>query len=219
MPELTLIQQIAVWIIPVLFAITLHEAAHAWTAWRLGDNTAKQLGRVSANPVNHIDLLGTIIIPIAVLIISNFNFVFGWAKPVPINASHFANPRRDLALAVAAGPMSNLMMAFLWAIILKASIVLHPQLSMIALFIMLTARAGIIINVLLAFLNLVPIPPLDGGKIMISLLPIRQALQFEKIEPYGFFILLAMMFSGLLNWLISAPINGALVLLSKLFHI
>lgn len=219
MPELTLIQQIAVWIIPVLFAITLHEAAHAWTAWRLGDNTAKQLGRVSANPINHIDLLGTIIIPISVLIISHFNFVFGWAKPVPINASHFVNPRRDLALAVAAGPMSNLMMAFLWAIILKISIVFHPQLSTIALFIILTARAGIIINLLLAFLNLVPIPPLDGGKIMTSLLPMRQALAFEKIEPYGFFILLAMMFSGILNWLISAPINGALVLLSKLFHI
>lgn len=219
MLELSTIQQIVVWILPVLFAITLHEAAHAWVAFRLGDTTAKALGRVSFNPLHHIDLIGTILVPIVVLVLSNFNYVFGWAKPVPIRASQLRNPRRDLALATAAGPFSNLLMAILWAAIFKAGLSIDPRTSTVGLFILLTARAGIIINLLLLFFNLIPIPPLDGSKIVASLLPIRQAMQYEKLEPYGFYILLALLFTGVLNTFISAPINWTFAMLSALFNV
>lgn len=219
MPELTTVQQIAVWIIPVLFAITLHEAAHALVANYLGDSTAKMLGRLSLNPIKHVDPLGTIFIPLLVLVVSNFSFVFGWAKPVPINASQFANPRRDLALATAAGPVSNLLMALFWTACLKIIALTYPQSSVVMLFMILVARAGIIINLLLAFLNLIPLPPLDGSKIVASLLPIKHAILYEKIAPYGFFILIILMYTGVLNWLISAPFQGSLRLLSQLFNL
>lgn len=219
MLELTTVQQIAIWILPVLFAITLHEAAHAWVAYHLGDKTAKMLGRLSFNPIRHIDLIGTIIIPIIVLVLSQFNFVFGWAKPVPINGSQLRNPRRDMALVTAAGPASNLLMAFLWAIFLKLATMLNLQSSNIALFLLLTARAGVIINLLLAYLNLIPIPPLDGSRIVASLLPPRQATQYEKIEPLGFFILLALMFTGILGWLINPPMRWSLAALRAIFNL
>lgn len=219
MLELTTVQRIVIWILPVLFAITIHEAAHAWMANRLGDTTAKMLGRLSFNPLKHIDLIGTIIVPIVVLILSHFNFVFGWAKPVPINGAAFPNPRRDMALATAAGPLSNLIMAFLWTICLKFGIMLDPRTSNIALFMSLTGQAGMVINLLLAYLNLLPIPPLDGGRIVASILPLRQALQYQKIEPYGIFILLALIFSGALGWLISPPISWSSAALYSLFRL
>ena len=219
MLELTVLQQLSIWVIPVLLAVTLHEAAHAWTASHYGDNTAKLLGRVSINPIHHIDIVGTIIVPIAVLVLSNFSFVFGWAKPVPIRASSLKNPRRDMALVTAAGPVSNLIMAFLWAILLKIGFMLDPSSSYTDLFLVLTARAGIVINLLLAFLNLIPIPPLDGSKIVMSLLPPKQVAYYEKIEPYGFYILLLLMFTGILNWLVSAPINAIFSLLMSLFNL
>lgn len=218
MLELTTIQQIVVWIIPVLFAITLHEAAHGWTANRLGDNTAKLLGRVSFNPLRHIDLIGTIIVPLVVLMLSNFSFVFGWAKPVPINAARLNNPRRDLALVTAAGPLANLLMTFFWVLMLKVGLILNPQ-SGLGLFILLSARAGIIINLLLFFFNLIPIPPLDGSKIVASLLPPAQAIQYEKIEPYGFYILLILMFTGVLNSFLAAPINWTFTILNQLLKL
>lgn len=219
MPELNIIQQIAVWVIPVIFAITLHEAAHAWVAYRLGDTTAKQLGRLSFNPMKHLDPIGSVVVPILILVLSNFSFVFGWAKPVPINASKFSNPRRDLALATAAGPMSNLLMALFWAGCMKLGVLLDPQSSIVAIFIIFAGRAGVVINLLLAFLNLIPIPPLDGSRIVTSLLPYKQAMMYEKIEPYGFFILLVLMFTGVLNWLISPPITWSLSFLSSLFNL
>ncbi|CEK11211.1 site-2 protease family protein [Legionella hackeliae] len=219
MLELTTVQQIAIWILPVLFAITLHEASHAWVAYRLGDTTAKMLGRLSFNPIRHIDLIGTIIVPIVVLIVSQFNFVFGWAKPVPINDSQFRHPRRDVALSTAAGPLSNLLMAILWAGLLKLAINLNPQSSNAALFLLLASRAGVIINLLLAYLNLIPIPPLDGSRILASLLPPRQAYVYQKIEPWGFFILLLLMFTGILSWLINPPIQWSLMLLRSLFNL
>ncbi|WP_419420398.1 site-2 protease family protein [Legionella sp. D16C41] len=219
MPELTIIQQIAVWIIPVLFAITLHEAAHAWVAYRLGDTTAKVLGRVSFNPLNHVELIGTIVVPILTLVLSNFTFVFGWAKPVPINAGQLRNPRRDVIFVTGAGPLINFLMAIFWAGLFKIGLLLGPQTSTIALFIILAGKAGIIINLLLAFLNLIPIPPLDGSRIVASLLPIRQAIQYQKIEPYGFFIILLLLVTGILSWLISLPINWSLTALSTLFNI
>ncbi|KTD07171.1 site-2 protease family protein [Legionella jamestowniensis] len=219
MPELTAVQQIAIWLLPVLFAITFHEAAHAWVAYRLGDTTAKMLGRLSFNPIKHIDLIGTIIVPIAILILSQFNFVFGWAKPVPINDSQFRNPRRDVALTTAAGPLSNLLMAVIWAGLLKLATNLDPQSSNFALFLLLTARAGIIINLLLAYLNLIPIPPLDGSRIVASLMPPRSASIYLRLEPWGFFILIILMFTGILAWLINPPIQWSLLFLRSLFNL
>ncbi|ASQ45441.1 site-2 protease family protein [Legionella clemsonensis] len=219
MPELTTIQQIAIWLLPVLFGITLHEAAHAWVAYRLGDTTAKMLGRVSFNPMRHIDLIGTIIVPIAVLILSRFNFVFGWAKPVPINDSQFRHPRRDIALATAAGPLSNLLMAIMWTGLLKIAANMNPQSSNFALFLLLAARAGIIINLLLAYLNLIPIPPLDGSRIVASLMPPRHASIYLRLEPWGFFILLILLFTGVLPWLINPPIQWSLMFLRALFNL
>jgi Zn-dependent protease len=219
MPELTVIQQIAVWIVPVLFAITFHEAAHGFASYHLGDSTAKLLGRLSLNPFKHVDPIGTVLVPLLVLVLSHFSFVFGWAKPVPINSSQFNNPRRDLALATAAGPLSNIMMAFLWVFLFKLGMLLGPNTSNSVLFIVLSARAGIIINLVLAFLNLIPIPPLDGSKIVASLLPLSTAMQYEKIAPYGFLILLTMMFTGTLNWLIGVPVNWSISALSMLFNV
>ena len=219
MLELSTIQQIAVWILPVLFAITFHEAAHAWVAYKLGDNTAMMLGRLSFNPINHIDPIGSVVVPIVTLIISNFSFVFGWAKPVPIRSSNFANPRRDLAIATAAGPLANLLMAFLWAGCMKLALLTNPQGSMVAVFVILAAKAGILINLVLAFLNLIPLPPLDGSKIVMAFLSARQSIKYEKIEPFGFFILLALMFTGVLSWLISPPINMSWSVLRSIFNL
>jgi len=219
MLELSAIQKIVIWILPVLLAITLHEAAHAWVAARLGDTTAKMLGRLSFNPLKHIDPIGTILVPIVILILSQFHFVFGWAKPVPINSTYFKKPRRDLALATGAGPLSNLIMAFLWTICLKIGSMLHPSTSNLALFMVLSGQAGIIINLLLAYLNLLPILPLDGGRILTSLLPFRQAMQYEKIEPYGTLILLILIFTGVLGWLIRPPINWSMAGLYSLFNL
>ena len=210
MIELSPIQQLCIWILPLLFAITLHEAAHAWVAFRCGDPTAKMLGRLSFNPIKHLDIWGTIVIPLIVLLISHFQFAFGWAKPVPINARFFKKPRRDIVLVAAAGPVINLIMAVIWTAILKIAYHYHPQISIHALFFLLTAQAGMIINLLLAFLNLIPLPPLDGGRIAVALLPEPFASQLQKLEPYGFFILLALMLSGALAFLLNPIINGAM---------
>lgn len=219
MPELTTAQQIAVWILPVLFAITLHEAAHAWVASLCGDTTARQLGRLSFNPIKHIELFGTIIVPILILVLSNFHFVFGWAKPVPINSNQMHNPRRDLALTTAAGPASNLLMAFLWAGLFKLATLLHPQTSYPALFLLLASQAGILINLIFAFINLIPIPPLDGSRIVASLLPIRQAYLYFKLEPFGFLILLLLMVFNLLGWIINPLMSASLTVLKYVFNL
>lgn len=217
MLELTVTQQIVTWILPVLFAITFHEAAHALVANYFGDKTAKMLGRLSVNPLRHIDLIGTILVPVITLVLSGF--VFGWAKPVPINSSQLRNPRRDMVLVSAAGPLSNLIMAFFWACCFKLATMLDPKSSNIALFLLLTSRAGILINLLLAYFNLIPIPPLDGGRVVACLLPVRQALIYEKIEPFGFFILLALLFSGILGWLLNPAISWSLATIRFLFNL
>ena len=157
MYSLSVIQTISIWALPIILSVTLHEAAHAWVAYRLGDSTAKFLGRLSLNPINHISLFGTIIFPILLGALTNFQFLFGWAKPVPINWNNLRRPRRDTALVAAAGPGINLIMALLWAVGLKIATVLHPQTNMLALFLLLTSQAGILINLLLAYLNLIPV--------------------------------------------------------------
>lgn len=219
MLTLTLIQKIAVWAIPVLLAITLHEAAHAFVAHLCGDSTAKMLGRLSMNPLRHIDLMGTIIVPIFVAIVSGFQFVFGFAKPVPINSNLLHKPRRDTAFVAAAGPLSNLIMAILWALVFKITTLLQGDASKISVFLLLAAQAGIVINLILAFLNLIPIPPLDGSRIIASLLPPKQAWYYLKLEPYGFFILLALLFTGFLSWFLNPALLWSYNFLQTVFNL
>ncbi|KTD21373.1 site-2 protease family protein [Legionella londiniensis] len=216
---LTLVQKIAVWAIPVLLAITLHEAAHAWAANRLGDTTAKMLGRLSINPLRHVDLVGTVIVPLLIGVLTRFQFVFGWAKPVPINYNQLKNPRRDMILVTAAGPGANFIMALFWAFCLKGAILLNPQNSMPAQFLFLTSQAGIIINLVLAILNLIPVPPLDGSRIVAGLLPPRQAMQYLRIEPFGFLILIILLITGVLGWILSPPLYWSLSLIKMLFNL
>ncbi len=206
MPTLSLVQTIAVWIVPVLLAITLHEAAHAWVAYRCGDTTAKMLGRLSMNPFRHVDPVGTVLVPILVAVLSGFHFVFGWAKPVPINWFQLRSPRRDMALVAVAGPMANLIMALIWAACIKTGELLGPNTSMIALYMVLTGQAGILINLVLAYLNLIPIPPLDGSRVIASMLPPKWAISYSRIEPYGIFIVFALLLTGAIGWLIGGPI-------------
>ena len=203
MQTLTLIQKIIVWAIPLLLAITLHEAAHAWVASLCGDTTAKKLGRLSINPLRHIDLFGTILVPLGTAAISHFQFIFGWAKPVPIDWTKLHKPRRDMIFVAAAGPLSNIIMAFVWLIILKITILYKPEASSSLFLIMLfwSAQAGALLNLVLAFINLLPIPPLDGGRIVAGLLPPRQAVYYLKIAPFGILILIALLFTGILSGL------------------
>lgn len=206
------IQQLTIWALPVLFAITLHEVAHGWVASKFGDKTALMLGRLSLNPINHIDLFGTIIIP--GILLATGGILFGWAKPVPVNWNNLRKPRRDMALVALAGPIANLIMAFFWAAIAKIGMALHINESAPrALYLM--GMAGININLLLLVFNLLPLPPLDGSRIVTSLLPNKTAWQYNRIEPYGFIILLVLMFAGILNYVVLPVMKllGTVVLL------
>jgi Zn-dependent protease len=213
------IQTIAIWILPVLLAITLHEAAHAYAAHRLGDNTAKMLGRLSLNPIRHIDLIGTLLVPILVGIFSQFQFIFGWAKPVPINYSQLHHPQRDMALVAAAGPLSNFMMALFWAGSFKIGLLLDPRTSTFALFLALSGQAGILVNLILAFLNLIPVPPLDGSRILTLFLSPHLATQYLKIEPFGLIIILALLATNILGFILTPPIEGSIHLINLVLNI
>lgn len=213
--ELSTIQEICIWILPVLFAVTLHEAAHGFVATRFGDTTALAAGRVTLNPIKHIDPLGTIIIPLVMLVLSQFHFVFGWAKPVPVNAARMQPARLGMCLTALAGPATNLFLAFLSAAIIKLSLLFGSADSNITWFLLLSAKASILINLLLAFFNLLPLPPLDGGRILQTLLPYRYADYLSRIEPYGFFIVLALVLSGALSRILSPLLNMSLALLQS----
>jgi Zn-dependent protease len=189
----SIIQAIAVYAIPVLFAITVHEAAHGYVARMLGDNTAYVLGRVTLNPVKHIDPLGTIVIPLGMLLATGF--MFGWAKPVPVNWGSLRSPKRDMIWVAAAGPGANLVMAIAWALLLRLVAMFGVQ----ERFIYEVAQAGIQVNLIFMALNLLPIPPLDGGRIVSGLLPTRMSLAYSRIEPFGLIILLVLMFTHLLS--------------------
>lgn len=207
--EFTLVQKIAVWALPVVFAITIHEAAHGYAARALGDRTAEALGRLSLNPARHIDPIGTVLVPGLLLALGGF--LFGWAKPVPVNTRNLQHPRRGMALVAVAGPLSNLLQALLWAVLLKVAIGTGSQ-EGLWLGIASMAVAGIVINLILMVLNLLPLPPLDGGRVLTGLVPEPVALRLDRIEPYGIFLLLGLLFIG---WL--SPILGPGLRLAEQF--
>jgi Zn-dependent protease len=205
MSELPVLYQIIIWAIPVLFAVTLHEVGHGWAAKQLGDTTAENMGRLSLNPLKHIDPVGTIVVPLATFFLSGF--IFGWAKPVPVNWNRLRNTKRDIALVALAGPAANLIMIIFWLMLMKLIIILADQNSMLAHVMLFMASAGIAINSLLMILNLFPLPPLDGSRVIFSLLPIQLAYRYSKIEPYGMIILIILLASGVL-FKILGPILG-----------
>ncbi|WP_028079046.1 site-2 protease family protein [Solimonas soli] len=205
--ELTLVQKIAVWALPVIFAITVHEAAHGFAARALGDRTAQMLGRLSFNPIRHIDPVGTILVPGLLLLLGGF--LFGWAKPVPVDYRNLKHPRRDMAIVAAAGPLSNGLMAVGWGLLLKLALAVGADAG-IWMAVRYMAVAGIVINLVLMVLNLLPLPPLDGGRVLTGLLPARAAYQYAKLEPYGMFILLGLVLvPGLLGAILYWPLSIA----------
>jgi len=211
--ELTLVQQIAVYALPVIFAITLHEAAHGYAAKHFGDTTAYMLGRVSLNPLRHIDPVGTVLVPLVTLALGGI--LFGWAKPVPVNFNHLRRPKQDMLWVAAAGPVANLFMMFIWAGVMKLG--LSMPVGSLALPMALMGKAGITINAVLMVLNLLPLPPLDGGRVAVSLLPPRLAYSYARVEPYGMIILIALLFTGVLNAVLWPLVNGAMRMVSALF--
>ena len=188
------LQTIVLWAVPVVFAITLHEAAHGYVAKTFGDRTAEMQGRITLNPLKHIDLVGTILVPGALILAAKLGgpqFVFGWAKPVPVNFGNLRDPKRDMLWVAAAGPGANFVMALLWALVLKFDVPGDAW--------ELMAKIGISVNLVLMALNLLPVPPLDGGRIAVSLLPERAAQSFARLEPFGLFIIVGLLASGLLD--------------------
>lgn len=213
--QFSLIQTIVLWAIPLLFAITAHEAAHGIVANALGDPTAKILGRLTLNPLKHIDLVGTILLPALTVYIGGV--IFGYAKPVPISARNFKNIRRDMALTALAGPLSNLLMAFLWAAIAKSGQLLQPHYAGIGVACEVMGKIGIRVNVILFILNLLPLPPLDGGRVASSLLPGKLGYYFGKLENYGFIILIILLATGILSKILGLPYNLLVVSIDQLF--
>ena len=198
---------VAVYAIPVVFAITLHEAGHAYAAKYFGDTTAYMMGRISLNPARHIDLVGTILLPLVTVFLSGF--MFGWAKPVPVNFQNLRSPKRDMMWVAAAGPGANLAQAALWALGAKLMLVALPA-SQVGTFWLAVAEAGIQVNVVFAILNLFPLLPLDGGRMLSSLLPGRLSHAYARLEPYGLMILVLLIVSGALSWLLRPVVNGTL---------
>ena len=216
-----LIEVIAIYAIPVLFAITLHEAAHGYVARHFGDMTAFAQGRISLNPLRHIDPIGTIAVPALILAASRFlgsgGILFGWAKPVPVNYSALRSPKRDMLWVAAAGPFANLSMALGWAVLLKLADWLPENAYTSPLQLM--GKAGIEVNVILMLLNLLPILPLDGGRIVVSLLPGRMALQYARLEPWGFPILVLLLLTNGLGFILGPMVRGSFQLIEAVFQL
>jgi len=197
-----ILQPVLIYALPVLFAITVHEAAHGYAARHFGDNTAAMMGRLTLNPLKHIDPIGTILMPVLLYFATSGAFLFGYAKPVPVNFSHLRNPRRDMIWVALAGPMSNFAQAILWALVLFTMLLSGID----ERFFLEMARAGILVNLVMWAFNLFPIPPLDGGRVLVALLPWKQAQAVSRIEPYGFFIVLGLVVAGVMGSLWLRPL-------------
>lgn len=203
------VQLLAAWAIPILFAITIHEVAHGWVARYFGDDTAARLGRLSLNPLKHVDPIGTVLVPAVMWLFSGF--LFGWAKPVPVNASNLRNPRQHMAIVAAAGPTVNLLMAFFWAAVFKLALLIGES-GVQTEFITIMAIGGIAINLILMVLNLLPIPPLDGSRVLNGFLPERYARQVDRLERYGLIIVIALLVTGTLGRIMGPLLSQAKLL-------
>jgi Zn-dependent protease len=208
-----IVRQVIISAFPVLIAIVFHELSHGFVANKLGDPTAKMMGRLTLNPIAHIDPFGTILMPLMLLIFTDGQFVFGYAKPVPINPMNFRNPRKDMAISAAAGPVTNILLAIVSMVILKfmlapMSLILPESISTPILTpLIMIFRASVVINVVLASFNMIPIPPLDGGRVLTGLLPHKQAVSFSRIEPFGFIIVLVLIVTGIANYFVVPIVN------------
>ena len=202
--ESQLIQTVLVYALPVLFAITLHEAAHGYAARYLGDPTAWQLGRVTLNPWAHVDLVGTLLMPVLLYLATSGAFLFGYAKPVPVNWGRLHRPKRDMMWVALAGPASNLVQAWAWGVVWLVLVSMGWQ----ERFFIEMCQAGVLSNVVMFAFNLFPLPPLDGGRVVTGLLPWKQAMFFARVEPYGFYIVMALVLFGVINALWMQPVMG-----------
>ncbi len=210
------IQFIAVAAIPLLFAITLHEVAHGWVARRLGDPTAMMLGRLTLNPIKHIDPVGTVLVPL--LLLMTTGFIFGWAKPVPVTFENLKNPHRDMALVAVAGPAANLGMALLWALVAKLALVIYsPDTVWLAQPLMFMAELGILFNLILMVLNLLPIPPLDGSRVVSAFLPGPLAYRYNRFEMFGLVAIVLLLITGLFSKIVGLPVAQLKQLITALF--
>lgn len=205
MDTTNLIQTVSVYAIPVIFAITLHEAAHGYAAKYFGDSTAYMMGRVTLNPFSHIHLVGTILLPLLLYFSTNGALLFGFAKPVPVDFGNLRHPKRDMVWVALAGPASNLVQAIVWALLF----VVYTDFGVSEKFFLAMCKAGVLSNVVMFAFNLFPLPPLDGGRIVVGLLPWKQVYQFSRIEPYGFYIVMALVITGVVNHLWLDPVMNA----------
>ncbi len=208
MESADIIRQLLISALPILIAITFHEVSHGLVAYKLGDPTAKMLGRLTLNPIAHIDIFGTILLPLMLIILTNGRFVFGYAKPVPINPMNFKNPQKGMAISASAGPVTNMLLAsasfLLWKGVLSplASLSSDTLTEAVLRPLVMIMQSSIVVNVVLAIFNMIPIPPLDGGRVLAGLLPHKQAISFSKIEPFGFIIVIVLIYSGIANSII-----------------
>jgi Zn-dependent protease len=213
--ELTTVQHLIVLIPPILLAITFHEVAHGWTALQFGDTTAKSQGRLSLNPLRHVDPVGTILVPAVLFFLGGF--IFGWAKPVPVDYRRLRQPKRDMALVALAGPSANLAMALCWGLLMSIGVALLPSLPWIGEPLAYMGNIGVTINIVIGILNMLPVPPLDGSRVLVGLLPNAFGSLMAQLEPYGLIILLILLATGTLGVIVGPPIEWLREIIFSLF--